>query len=147
MDEERLARACADLMWADDRAAQALGIVLEEVGPGRARLSMRVGPTMVNGHHTCHGGYIFTLADTAFAYGCNSRNDRAVASHCSVTFVAPAREGMVLTAICEERQRFGRSGVYDVTVRDGSDKVIAEFRGLSRTIKGTFLPPEAVDLA
>ncbi len=147
MDEETLARTCADLMWADDRAAQALGIRLIEVGPGRARLAMTVGPTMVNGHHICHGGYIFTLADTAFAYGCNSRNDRAVAQHCSITFVAPAREGQVLEAVCVERQRAGRSGVYDITVTDDHGKTIAEFRGLSRTIKGTFLPPEAVDLA
>jgi acyl-CoA thioesterase len=147
MDADELARACADLMWADDKAAQGLGIVIESVAAGRSRLSMRVGPTMVNGHRICHGGFIFTLADTAFAYGCNSRNDRAVAQHCTVTFVAPAREGAVLTAVCEERQRFGRSGVYDVTVSDDHGKAIAEFRGLSRTIKGTFLPPEAVDLA
>ena len=147
MDADALARACADLMWADDKAAQALGMVIRSVGPGRAEISMTVGPTMVNGHHTCHGGYIFTLADTAFAYGCNSRNDRAVAQHCSVTFIAPAREGMVLTAVCAEQQRYGRSGIYDVTVSDDHGKVIAEFRGLSRTIKGTFVPPEAVDLA
>lgn len=144
MDAETLARTCADIMWADDRAAQALGMVLREVGPGRAVVEMRVAPHMVNGHDTCHGGYIFTLADTAFAYGCNSRNDRAVASHCSVTFVAPAREGMVLVASCEERQRFGRSGVYDVAVCDESGRAIAEFRGLSRTIRGTFVPPEEV---
>jgi acyl-CoA thioesterase len=144
MDDQTLARTCADLMWADDRAAQALGIRLLEVGPGRARLAMTIGPTMVNGHHICHGGYIFTLADTAFAYGCNSRNDRAVAQHCSITFVAPAREGQVLEAVCEERQRAGRSGVYDITVTDETGKTIAEFRGLSRTIRGTFLPPEAV---
>ncbi len=144
MDAEMLARACADLMWADDRAAQALGIEIESVGAGRARLAMTVGPDMVNGHGTCHGGYIFTLADTAFAYGCNSRNDRAVAQHCSVTFIAPARAGDRLVATCEERQRRGRSGIYDVCVQDSHGAVVAEFRGLSRTIKGTFLPPEAV---
>ncbi len=144
MDADALARACAEIMWADDRAAQALGMRIRSVSAGRAVIEMTVGPTMVNGHHTCHGGYIFTLADTAFAYGCNSRNDRAVAQHCTVTFIAPAREGQVLTATCEERQRYGRSGIYDVTVSDDHGKAIAEFRGLSRTIKGTFLPPEAV---
>ena len=145
MDADALARACAEIMWADDKAAQALGMVIRSVSAGRAVIEMTVGPTMVNGHHTCHGGYIFTLADTAFAYGCNSRNDRAVAQHCTVTFIAPAREGQVLTATCEERQRYGRSGVYDVTVSDDHGKPIAEFRGLSRTIRGTFLPPEAVE--
>lgn len=144
MDGDVLAQACADLMWADDRAAQALGIEIRSVAAGRATLALRIGPDMANGHGMCHGGYIFTLADTAFAYGCNSRNDRAVANHCSITFVAPAKVGAVLTAVCEERQRRGRSGIYDVTVSDDHGQVIAEFRGLSRTIKGTFLSPEAV---
>ena len=126
-------------MLAGDAATKALGISLDAVGPGRAVMSMTVRPDMLNGHRTCHGGLIFTLADTAFAFACNSYNARTVAQECSVTFLAPAREGDRLTATCTERHRRGRSGLYDVSVANGSGPV-AEFRGLSRTVSGHHRP-------
>jgi acyl-CoA thioesterase len=122
-------------MWAADTASQRLGIELDEVGDGRARVRMTVAGWMLNGHGICHGGLVFTLADTAFALACNSGEDAAVAAACDVVFVAPAREGDVLVAEASERNRFGRSGVYDVSVRRGGEP-IAEFRGLSRVVGG-----------
>ena len=147
MSNERLARAAADAMWAQDKASQALGMAIIEIGPGHATLTMTVTETMVNGHGLCHGGYIFTLADSAFAFACNSHNQRAVAQNCTITYVAPGRLGDRLTAACREVVRAGRSGVYDVTVRrrEAGDEggtegeVVAEFRGLSRTVKGTLV--------
>src|SRR4051812_16689780 len=137
-DPLAVARACAEAMWADDNASVALGMALEEVGPGRARMSMPVREDMVNGHGICHGGLIFTLADTAFAFACNTYNERAVAQHCAVTFLRPARLGQVLVAVAEERARAGRSGIYDVTVRTGEGTTIAEFRGNSRLLGEKF---------
>ncbi len=137
-DPHALARACADLMWADDHASPAMGMAIEDVAPGSARMSMTVAPQMVNGHGLCHGGFIFALADSAFAFACNSRNEKSVAQHCCITFLRPARLGMRLVANAQERSRSGRSGVYDVTVTaDG--EVIAEFRGTSRSLKEKFL--------
>jgi acyl-CoA thioesterase len=136
-DPQRLAEACAAAMWADDAASAGLGMVIEAVGPGFARLAMAVTDRMVNGHGTCHGGFIFALADSAFAFACNSRNDRAVASHCSVTYLRPGRRGDRMVAIAEERALAGRSGIYDISVAVG-DTVIAEFRGHSRTVGGKF---------
>ena len=138
MTPEALARACADAMWADDPASRGLGMVLEDVGPGVARLSMEVQPSMVNGHGSCHGGFIFTLADSAFAFACNTYNDRVVAQHCSVTYIRPARLGMRLTATAVERSRAGRSGIYDVTVTAPDGTQIAEFRGHSRSLGTKF---------
>jgi acyl-CoA thioesterase len=130
----------AEAMWAADKACQELGIELLEVGPGRARLAMTVSERMVNGHGLCHGGYIFLLADSAFAYACNAHGTFAVAQHCAVTFVAPGRLGMRLVAEATERQRGERSGIYDVAVRDAaSGTVLAEFRGHSRTLPGTWV--------
>jgi acyl-CoA thioesterase len=124
-------------MWAADRASRQLGIELEELTAGRARVRMRVAEWMVNGHDICHGGIVFTLADSAFALACNSGDETAVAAACDVVFVAPARVDDVLVADAVERTRFGRSGVYDVTVRRaGDDAVIAEFRGHSRVVGG-----------
>jgi acyl-CoA thioesterase len=137
---EAVARACADLMWADDQAVASLGLTLDEVGPGRARVSMRVRDDMVNGHGLCHGGFIFTLADTAFAYACNTYNERAVAQHCAITYLRPARIGQILVAVAEERARSGRSGIYDITVRTAEGTAIAEFRGGSRTLGEKFFP-------
>lgn len=131
-----LAARSAAAMWTDDNAAQHLGMTLVRVGPGRATLSMRVGDTMVNGHGLCHGGYIFTLADTAFAYACNSYGQRTVASSAQIAFIAPGKRGMTLTAEAAERQRGERSGIYDITVRDEQSNIIAEFRGASRSIPG-----------
>lgn len=133
-----LARACADAMLRDDRATHALGIVLDHVGPGSARMSMRVRPDMVNGHGICHGGFIFTLADSAFAFACNSYGDRAVAQHNAITFVRPGRDGEVLVATAEERGRSGRSGLYDVRVTGADGSVVAEMRGHSRLSGGRF---------
>lgn len=124
-------------MWADDPASKSLGMALEAVGPGMARMAMIVRGDMVNGHGMCHGGFIFTLADSAFAFACNTYNERVVAQHCAITFLRPARLGMRLLASASERGRAGRSGIYDVTVRD-EDVVIAEFRGHSRGLGTKF---------
>ena len=121
-------------MFDDDHASRALGIELLEAGGGRARARMRITPAMVNGHGIAHGGYVFLLADTAFACACNSHGPVTVAASADITFIAPAREGDELVADAEERTRFGRSGIYDVSVRRGED-TIAEFRGHSRSIK------------
>jgi len=137
-----VAEACARAMWADDQASQGLGMVVERVAPGEAVLSMTIRPEMTNGHGICHGGFIFTLADSAFAFACNTYNQRTVAQHCAITFLQPGRRGDTLTAHAVERNRSGRSGIYDVTVRDGRGEVVAEFRGHSRTIAGTLLAPE-----
>lgn len=135
-DPQTLAEQTAEAMWSRDRAAQALGMHIQQVAPGRARLTMKVRSDMVNGHHICHGGMIFTLADTAFAYACNSYNNNAVASACHIDFLAPAKEGETLEAIAEERSQSGRTGVYDITVRTASGKTIALFRGKSYRING-----------
>jgi len=138
-DAAEIARLSADAMWADDRASQGLGMEIVEVGPGRARLAMTVTERMLNGHGSCHGGFIFTLADSAFAFACNSHGQPAVAQHCAVTYVAPGRLGMRLVAEAQERQRGERSGIYDITVRDETGTVIAEFRGHSRTLPGSLI--------
>jgi acyl-CoA thioesterase len=140
MDAAELARASANAMWTEDAASRGLGMEIVAVEPGHAVLSMTVGQAMVNGHNTCHGGFIFTLADSAFAFACNSHNQRAVAQHCSITFVNPARLGDKLVANAVERQRAGRSGIYDVTVTRDEGFVIAEFRGHARTIDGEWVP-------
>jgi acyl-CoA thioesterase len=111
-DPQAVAEACARAMWAEDEASQGLGMTLERVGPGEAVLAMTVRPDMVNGHKTCHGGFIFALADSAFAFACNSYDQRTVAQHCSITYVRPARLGQRLTAHAVERSRSGRSGIY-----------------------------------
>jgi acyl-CoA thioesterase len=136
-DAQALAEACAAAMWADDRASQALGMKVERVAPGEAVLSMTVRDDMTNGHGICHGGFIFTLADSTFAFACNSYDQRTVAQHCAVTFLRPGLRGQRLTAHAVERSRAGRSGIYDITVRDDLGEVIAEFRGHSRTISGS----------
>ncbi|WP_198669031.1 hydroxyphenylacetyl-CoA thioesterase PaaI [Elioraea thermophila] len=132
----------AAAMWAEDNASRGLGMRLEEAGEGRAVLSMPVTEAMVNGHGICHGGFIFTLADSAFAFACNWTDERTVAAHCAITYVRPARLGMRLTAEAVEVLRQGRSGVTDVTVRDETGAVIALFRGHSRTIGGRITKEE-----
>lgn len=139
MTDDDLARACAAAMWADDLASQRLGMVLEDVGPGRAVLSMTITADMVNGHGSAHGGFIFTLADSAFAFACNTVDQRSVGQQASITYLAPARAGDRLTATAVERARPGRSGLYDVTVTGPDGGLIAEFRGHSRTVKGRIL--------
>ena len=134
-----IARRCAEVMYADDLASQGLGIVVSDVTPGRATTCMTVTDSMINGHAICHGGYVFTLADSAFAFACNTYDAVTVAAAADITFVAPARLGDELVAEAVERRRFGRSGIYDVTVRRGDGSVVAEFRGSSRTIRGRLL--------
>jgi acyl-CoA thioesterase len=131
-----LAQATAEAMWARDRAAQALGMRILNVKPGYAKLAMTVRTDMVNGHHICHGGMIFTLADTAFAYACNSYNHNTVASACQIDFLAPAKENDTLEAEAVEQALAGRSGVYDITVRTAAGQTVALFRGKSRRIAG-----------
>ncbi|MDQ1014061.1 acyl-CoA thioesterase [Streptomyces afghaniensis] len=126
----------AEAMFAADEASRGLGVELLEHGEGTAVLRMTVTPAMVNGHGIVHGGYVFLLADSAFACACNSHGPVTVAAGADITFVAPAYEGDVLVARAEERTRYGRSGLYDVTVLRGDD-VIAEFRGRSRSIRST----------
>lgn len=132
LDAERLAWAVARAMFERDAASRALGMRIVAMGPGRAQLEMTVRADMVNGHQICHGGMIFTLADSAFAFACNSRDRVAVAAGCSIEFVAPAKLGDRLAASATEQTRAGRSGVYDVHVTDGTGQTVALLRGRSR---------------
>jgi len=133
-----IARACAEAMWKEDDASKGLGIKIVAIGPGLATLAMTVQPHMVNGQRIAHGGFIFALADSAFAFACNTHNERAVAAQGSITFIRPGKLGDRLVAAAREISRNGRSGIYDVQVT-ANDVVIAEFRGHSRTIGGTWL--------
>jgi acyl-CoA thioesterase len=135
-DAQRIAEASARAMWARDAASQGLGMRIVGVAPGTATLAMRVRNDMLNGHDICHGGFIFTLADSAFAFACNSYNLMTVASGCSIDFVAPAREGDELTASARERSASGRTGVYDIEVTNQRGETVALFRGKSYRIKG-----------
>jgi acyl-CoA thioesterase len=141
LSPDDIARACAQAMWKEDDASKGLGMEILEVGPGRATLVMTVQPHMVNGQRIAHGGFIFTLADSAFAFACNTHNERVVAAEGNITFIRPGKLGDRLVATGREISRSGRSGIYDVTVTSG-DIVIAEFRGHSRSIGGTWLPTD-----
>jgi acyl-CoA thioesterase len=135
MDDVARARACAERMWAQDQASQKMGMEILDVGPGTSRVSMPVREDMVNGWDTCHGAYIAAVADSAFAVACNTHNYVTVAAGFDVSILAPAHLGDLLVASATERVRRGRNGIYDVTVRRGSEQrseVIAEFRGRSR---------------
>jgi phenylacetic acid degradation protein PaaD len=139
---DALARRCAEAMYAADRASQHLGITIDGVGPGRAVARMGVTETMINGHDLCHGGYLVLLADTAFAFACNTYNRPTVAQGLDVTFLRPARLGDELVAEAGERSRRGRTGIYDVTVTrvtGGGPEVVAEFRGRSRELDGSIV--------
>jgi acyl-CoA thioesterase len=138
-DVEETAAAVGAAMYARDGASQALGMALEEVRPGYARLRMTVRPDMLNGHGTCHGGLVFALADSAFAFACNSRDVVTVASGCTIEFLAPAEEGDVLVAEAQERSLEGRTGVYDVDVRLAEGRFVATFRGRSAATRGSVL--------
>jgi acyl-CoA thioesterase len=142
MTPEALARACADAMWEGDRASQGLGMVIDFIAPGQAVLSMTIREDMTNGHGICHGGFIFTLADSAFAFACNTYNQRVVAQMAQISFLAPAHKGDRLTATAREIWRQGRGGLYDIRVTTQTGAPVAEFRGQSRTVKGTHLPEE-----
>jgi acyl-CoA thioesterase len=139
LSPDDLARACAEAMWKEDDASQDLGMEIIRVAPGEAVLTMTVTPQMVNGHGIAHGGFIFLLADSAFAFACNSHNERAVAAQCNISFIKPGKLGDRLVATAWEISKTGRSGIYDVRVTV-DDTAIAELRGHSRTIDGTWVP-------
>lgn len=134
---QQLAQACADSMFARDQASQQLGMKIISVAPGRAELSMTVAQHMIQGHGACHGGYLFTLADSAFAFSCNTYDKATVASGCSIEYVAPAKQGDVLTARAEERSRGNRTGIYDITITNQDQQVVAYFRGKSYQVRGS----------
>jgi len=137
-----LAQDVAEGMYAADAAARGLGISIEAIGPGRATAQMAVRGTMINSHGLCHGGMIFALADTAFAfaYACNAENRSNVAMSCTIDFLAPGRLGEILRAEANERVREGKTGIYDISVTGEDDRAVAEFRGMSRQIRGESVP-------
>jgi acyl-CoA thioesterase len=134
-DPQTLAQQSASRMYEADLASRHLGITIGQIAPGQATARMLVRDTMLNGHNICHGGYVFLLADTAFAFACNTYGPTTVASACNIAFLAPAHLGDELIATATERHHAGRSGIYDVTIRLPSTTVIAEFRGHSRTLR------------
>ena len=134
MTPQELAEACAKKLWDSDSASQRLGKKIERIAPGEAVLSMKVSEAMINGHGIAHGGYVFTLADSAFAFACNSQNQSSVAQHCSITFLKPGELGDRLTAHARQISQQGRSGIYDITVSRDDGTVVAEFRGHSRSL-------------
>ena len=136
MDAQALAEACRDAMWENDRASRGLGMQIVAVGPGSATLTMAVREDMLNGHDICHGGFVTTLADSAFAFACNAYNEVTVASGFDMNLIAAARMGDVLTAVASEVAKSGRTGVYDIEVRNQRDERVAAFRGRSYTMKG-----------
>ncbi len=142
MTPQERAKASAQAMWATDTASQKMGMTIDEIAPGRAVLSMQVADWMLNGHRICHGGFIFTLADSAFAFACNSYNAVTVAQENQITFLAPGQPGERLTATCTETAKTGRSGVYDVVVTGEDGRKVALMRGLSRTVRGTLFDEE-----
>jgi acyl-CoA thioesterase len=143
MDAQQTAEAVREAMWANDRASKALGMVVTEIGPGRAVLTMTVREDMLNGLDICHGGLVTTLADSAFAFACNAYNETTVASGFDVNLLAPARLGDLLIARAVELSRSGRTGVYDIVVSNQRGEAIAAFRGRSYTMKGRPLLPAA----
>lgn len=136
---QALAERVAAAMLERDESARFLGVTLEAVAPGFARMAMTVTRPMLNALGLCHGGFTYKLADDAFAYACNAYNRNAVGLNCTVSYLAPAREGDRLTAVCEERHRKGRSGTYDVTVTNQNGDVVALFRGLCRVVDGSIV--------
>lgn len=140
MTAQELAEASAQAMWNDDSASQRLDMQMTHVAPGQATLSMTIRPDMSNGQGNCHGGYIFALGDSAFAFACNSYNQITVAQHCSISYLIPGRIGDRLTAIATETHKAGRSGIYDVRITNQDGAHVAQFRGHSRTVKGTHIP-------
>ena len=140
MHPESQAQAVAELagktMYERDPASQALGMMLDDIRPGYARMSMRVRANMLNGHGTCHGGYIFMLADSAFAFACNSHNFTTVGAGCTIDYLSPGREGDVLVAEAVEQALSGKTGVYDVVVSNQEGRTLALFRGKSHRVSG-----------
>lgn len=137
---ERLAQAVGRAMYAEDNASRALGMVLEDIRPGQARMRMTVRDDMINGHDICHGGLIFTLADSTFAFACNARNQVTVAAGAEIHFISPARKGETLLAVARERAGAGRSGIYDIEVTESaSGRLVALFRGRSHRTEGAIV--------
>lgn len=135
-DPQALAELAGKTMFERDPASQALGMLLAEIRPGYARMTMPVRRDMLNGHQTCHGGYIFMLADSAFAFACNSHNHNTVGAGCTIDYMAPGREGDLLTAEATEQALSGKTGVYDVKVHNQEGRTIALFRGKSHRVAG-----------
>lgn len=135
-DPQALAELAGKTMYERDPASQALGMKLDAIRPGYARMSMRVRADMLNGHQTCHGGFIFMLADSAFAFACNSHNFNTVGAGCTIDYLAPGREGDLLVAEAVEQALAGKTGVYDVTVKNEEGRTIALFRGKSHRVSG-----------
>ena len=133
---QALAELAGKTMYENDPTSRSLGMVLAAIRPGYARMTMRVRADMLNGHRTCHGGYIFMLADSAFAFACNAAGEKALASSCTITYLRPGAEGDRLVATAAARGRAGRTGVIDVTVHDAAGTIVAEFRGQSRIVSG-----------
>ncbi|RQT47944.1 hydroxyphenylacetyl-CoA thioesterase PaaI [Burkholderia cepacia] len=142
LDPDSLARAAARAMYDADACSRAFGMEIAEVRAGYARLQMRVRPEFLNGHQTCHGGIIFTLADSTFAFACNSYNVNAVAAGCSIEFLRPVHGDDMLTAEAIEQARAGRQGIYDIRVTNQAGETVAMFRGKSAQIKGTVIPED-----
>jgi len=138
---QQVAEAVRDAMFANDRASKSMGMEILAVGPGTATLRMAVRDDMLNGFDICHGGFITTLADSAFAFACNSYNELTVASGFAIDIVAPGREGDTLTAVAGEVSLSGRTGVYDIAIRNQRDELVAVFRGKSYRIKGKPVVP------
>ena len=136
-DPQALAEAASAAMWRNDAASQGLGLTLLRVAPGEADMSMTVEPRMLNGYGACHGGFLFALADSTFAFACNSFNRRTVAQACGITYLRPGRAGSVLTAQARLSAQSGRSGIYDVRITDAEGEVVALFQGQSREIGGS----------
>ena len=140
LSPQALAEACAEAMWSTDLTSQRLGMRIEHIAPGEATLSMEITDVMLNGHGLAHGGFVFALADSAFAFACNGYNQRTVGHQAAITYMAPGGLGDRLTAVARELFRGRRDGIYDVHVTNDRGEQVAEFRGQSRTVKGTHLP-------
>lgn len=146
MNETDIARRCRELMYSTDHASQALGITVQVDQQGAAVATLEVRQTMVNGHDICHGGYIFTLADTAFAFACNTYNRITVAAGASIEFIRPGRLGDTLTAVASEVHRGGRTGTYDVEVKNQGDELVAVFRGRSYATRQAFFQSDTENI-
>lgn len=138
-ERQRTADRAVEALWSGDAASQQLGMTIDSCGPGRASVSMRIRPDMVNGHGICHGGLVFALADSAFAFACNSYGDNTVAAGAAIEFLAPGREGDLLRAVAVERWRAGRAGIYEIEVRNQQGELVALFRGRSHQIAGRLI--------
>ena len=138
-DLQRQAERAAEALWRGDSASRQLGMSIESCGPGHATVTMRIRPDMVNGHGICHGGLVFALADSAFAFACNSYGDNTVAAGADIEFLLPAREGDALRAVAAERWRRGRSGIYEIVVQNQAGETVALFRGRSHQIAGRLI--------